>query len=76
MRKCILVQFSPKEKSEDKGQELCITLRRLVVSLGYRAGISIVGTNGATVMPVWHCFECQSGRASKGTRETDFFFPY
>lgn len=43
------MQFSPKEKSEDKGQELCITSRRLVVSLGYGAEISITGTHGATV---------------------------
>lgn len=75
MRKCILVQFSPKEKSEDKGQELCITLQRLVVSLGYRAEISITETNRATVCVCGTALNVSPEGLPKGPEEL-IFFPY
>lgn len=73
MRKCILVQFPPKEKSEDKGQELCITLQRLVVSLGYRAEISITGTNRATVCVCGTALNVSPEGFPKGPKEMMFF---
>lgn len=68
------MQFSPKEKSEDKGQELCITLQRLVVSLGYRAEISITGTNRATVCVCGTAWNVRPERFPKGPEELIFFF--